>query len=325
VSRAAVLLPILCLAGCPGVVAPPDGPAGGGGAAPALPPAVLAAPSWVLLLRPAELLAAPAVRTMTRGLGIDVAVDEFVAGAAFDLTRLGTVRVESDAGRSLFVLPAGEAAHLAQALTLQQLRGGGPGEGSPTADLQVVTETAGEWAVVYRVRAAPEPGAGLRPRADDPEGARLGRLLRRVEGAAAALVVRGPFEVRAELDPMALLARSEAIGCAVRPEPGDVLRLGCVLFGVRGEDLSAAVLQRFTATVFDSTLGMILDLQGAAAEETYDPEPGAPYVEAVLQVEKLLPGLEVLASVPLAHIFGGEGAEGEGGEGSGGSGDRLHH
>jgi hypothetical protein len=298
-----VLLALLSL-GCP--AAPPlPGTTSPEAAAPALPPAVLAEPGWVLLARPGDLLDAPAVQSLLAGLTIDRAVADYVARGRFDLVRLGWLRVESKDGRSLFVLPLAEAEKLAATMS-SPLGPPVPGEGletPPVAAPEVRTDEAGDWGIVYRV--VSPAATTLQARPDDPEATELAKLLRRVAGAALIFWVRGPLAVRPELDPAGLLAQTTSLGCAVAPLSRTTLRFGCVLFGVRGDNLYTGTLQTLVRKVFDSTLGMILDLEGAAESLRYDPEPGAAYVEAELKVEALLPGLRVIASVPLAHLLEG--------------------
>jgi hypothetical protein len=302
---AASLLLAALLAGCPASPVPPLTTHDSQPTAPPLPPAVLADPSWTFLVRPAALLDASPVRLILDGLGLSAAVDGFLAGAGFDLPRLEWVRVESDGTSSLFVLSAAQAPNLARALDLQLLQSGLPEDPSGPAEVHAVVQPAGDWSVVFRSASGAPPGEPLTVVADDPLAAPLAKLLRRVPGAALLFLRRGPFAVRPELDPAGLLAGTSMLGCALEPQGQAMLRLGCVLFGASGQNLSTGTLQTLVAKVFDSTLGMILDLQGAADTLTYDPEPSAAYVEALLKVEALVPGLRVIASVPLAHVLEG--------------------
>jgi hypothetical protein len=302
-ALAAALLALLCT-GCPSTPPLPGTtpPATDG---PRLPPAVLADPGWILLVRPGDLLDAPAVQSLLSGLEIDRSVADFVARGRFDLARLGWLRVESKDGRSLFVLPLAEAEKLAATMS-SPLGPPVPGEGAeapPVAAPEVRTDEAGDWGIVYRVVAP--AAAALQTRPDDPEATELAKLLHRVEGAGLVFWVRGPIAVRPELDPAGLLAQTTSLGCAAAPVSRTTLRFGCVLFGVRGDNLYTGTLQTLVRKVFDSTLGRILDLEGASESLRYDPEPGAAYVEAELKVEALLPGLRVIASVPLAHLLEG--------------------
>jgi hypothetical protein len=305
IRPAAPLLLAALLAGCPAGPLPPLTTHDAQRTTPPLPPAVLADPSWTFLVRPAALLDASPVRLILDGLGLSAAVTDFFAGAGFDLPRLDWVRIESNGAASLFVLPATQADCLARALDLQQLRSGLPDDQSGPAEVHAVVQPAGDWSVVFRSASGAPPGEPLAVVADDPLATSLAKLLRRVDGAALLFLRRGPFDVRPELDPAGLLAATTTLGCALEPQGETMLRLGCVLFGVSGDNLSTGTLQTLVATVFDSTLGMILDLQGAADTLTYDPEPGAAYIEALLKVEKLLPGLRVIASVPLSHVLEG--------------------
>jgi hypothetical protein len=304
IRSASVAALLAVLAGCPSAPSLP-GTTSPEAETPALPPAVLAEPGWVLLARPGDLLDAPAIQSLLSGLTIDRSVADFVARGRFDLARLGWLRVESKDGRSLFVLPLAEAEKLAAAMS-SPLGPPVPGEGPeapPVAAPEVRTDEAGDWGIVYRVVSPGE--AALQPRPDDPEATELAKLLHRVEGAGLVFWVRGPIAVRPELDPAGLLAQTTSLGCAAAPVSRTTLRFGCVLFGVRGDNLYTGTLQTLVRKVFDSTLGMILDLEGAAESLRYDPEPGAAYVEAELKVEALLPGLRIIASVPLAHVLEG--------------------
>lgn len=293
----------LCLALPPAVAAcAPAAPAPAApepAAAPALPPAVFEDSDWVLFVRPAALRDAPAFAALLRGLDIAGAFDAFFADHGLDAAALGWVRVESAAGTTVFVVAAPAAPGFARAL-------GAAGEGSPPpADPPAAARppwsaaTDGDWGVVRR-ETATAPASVL---ADDPAAAELARLRRRVETPEIVFLWRRPLSVRAELDATGLLAETRAVGCVAAGESAEALRLGCVLFGPAGDRLSTQSLRRLQTTVFDSTLGMIVNLEGAAREVLVDPEPGAGYLEAVLDVAKLLPGLRVLASVPLAHIL----------------------
>ena len=287
------------VAACAPAAPVPAGPEPAAG--PVLPPAVFDDPDWVLLVRPAALRDESVFAALLGGLDLAGAFDAFLADHGLDAAALGWVRVESAGGATVFVVAAAAASGFARAL-------GSVGEGSrpvPAAESPVAARpswsvaTDGAWGVVRRETA----GVPASPRSGDPAGADLARLRRRVEAAEVVFLRRRPPSVRAELDPTGLLAETRAVGCVAAGESAEALRLGCVLFGPAGDRLSTQSLRRLQTTVFDSTLGTILNLEGAAREVRFDPEPGAGYLEAVLDVAKLLPGLRVLAAVPLAHIL----------------------
>lgn len=286
---------------CAPAVPVPAGPAEE--AAPGLPPAVFPDPDWVLLVRPAALREKPALAALLRGLDLAGAIDAFFSRHGLDASALGWIRVESAGGAAAFVVAGGAASGFARALGSI---GDGPAsapdpESRPAGRPPWVAAMDGDWGVVRR-DAAGTPASVL---GDDPVAADLGRLGRRVEAPDLVFLWRRPPSVRPDLDATGLLAETRAVGCVVAGEPPEDLRLGCVLFGPADERLSTQSLRRLQATVFDSTLGTILNLQGAARSVLVDPEPGAGYLEAVLDVATLLPGLRVLASVPLAHLLQG--------------------
>jgi len=269
---------------------------------PGFPPAVFDDPDWVLLVRPAALRDESSFAALLRGLDLADPFDAFLADHGLDPTTLGWVRVESAGGVLAFVVAAPAASGLAHALASVD-------EGSPPAPPAASPATPdrppwsaatdGDWGLVRRETAAAPTSA----RPDDPAAADLARLQRRVETPDLLFLRRRPPAVRPELDPTGLLAGTRAVGCVAAGEPTATLRFGCALFRPADDRLSTQSLRQLQTTVFDSTLGTILNLEGAARELQFDPEPGAAYLEAVLDVAKLLPGLRVLASVPLAHIL----------------------
>jgi hypothetical protein len=304
--RPAPLVPLLALlpafAACAPAAPPPPGPPEP--ALPALPPAALDDPGWALLLRPQALLDGPAPAALLRGLGLADAVDAFFAGHGIDPATLGWIRVESSGDTAAFVVPAAAGPAVARALdsvaagapSLPRAEPPSPGDRPPwTAAVD------GEWAVVRR---APAASPAALPAAD-PAAPELARLLRRSGAPELLFLWRRPPAVSPELDTTGLLAETRSVGCVLASASAEELRLGCVLFGPAGDRLSTQTLRRLQATIFDSTLGMILNLEGATREVLVDPEPGAGYLEAVLDVATLLPGLRVIASVPLAHLFEG--------------------
>ncbi|MBN1772931.1 MAG: hypothetical protein JXB32_16800 [Deltaproteobacteria bacterium] len=271
---------------------------------PAVPPAAFDDPGWVLLVRPGAMLEGPAPVALLRGLGIADAVSSLFTDHGLDPGALGWVRVERSGEGTAFVAAGAAAPALARALdSIGEGTPSVPPEGSPPAEARRswVVVVDGAWGVVRRAAVgSPDP-----PCADDPAASELARLWRRAAAPELLFLWRRPPSVAAELDATGLLAETRAVGCVVAAESAEELRLGCVLFGPAGERLSTQSLRRLQATVFDSTLGMILNLEGAARAVLVDPEPGAGYLEAVLDVAALLPGLRVLASVPLAHLLGG--------------------
>jgi len=306
-----VLLGPLLAAAC--AAAPPLPTDAAGTAAPALPPAVLDDPDWILLVHAEQFLAAPPLRAVLGGLDLADDLDAFLRRGNLDPARLGWLRIEADAGGVVLVLPADQARGLAAALAASPA----PGAESPSAPAPddprrgprgLSVETHGNLGVVrFDTPPGRDPAAATAPRDADPAEAELSRLRRRDPAAALVFLWRRPLGVRPELDPTGLLGETAAVGCGLAPESSESLRLGCVLFGPAGEDVSTAALQRLVATVFDSTIGMILDLERAADAVLVDPEPGAAYAEAVLAVEPLLGGLLVLTAVPLGHLLEGFG------------------